>query len=193
MSDVRQLFFKYRSYTPFPFLIFMFAYAEPTTHMMIAGGLVVLLGELLRFWGVAYAGALTRVTGNVGAPELVVAGPFAYLRNPLYIGNILMYVGLGIMANALMPWLVLVTAIYFFVQYSLIVSLEEDFLEKTFRAEFADYKKSVPRFFPRLTPYVAAVSTAQKADWKGALRSERRTLQAILLVSIILFVLWYRT
>ncbi len=193
MSDVRQFIFKYRSYTPFPFLIVMFGYAEPTTSMIMAGGLVALLGELLRFWGVAYAGALTRVTGNVGAPDLVVAGPFAYLRNPLYVGNMLLYVGLGIMANALMPWLVLVTGIYFFVQYSLIVSLEEEFLEKTFPSEFADYKKNVPRFFPGFTPYVAVAPTSQNADWKGALRSERRTLQAILVVSIILFVLWYRT
>lgn len=170
----------------------MLAYAEPTTDVFIAGGLVGLLGELLRLWGVAYAGPLTRVTGNVGAPYLVVAGPFAYVRNPLYVGNMLLYVGLAIMANALVPWLALGTAGYFFLQYSLIVSLEEEFLAKTFPDEFAEYRNHVPRFFPRLTPYTTAATEHQKPDWKAALKSEQRTLQAIVLVVVILVVLWYR-
>ncbi len=112
--------------------------------------MLALLGESLRFWGVAYAGSLTRVTGSVGAPEVVVAGPFSYVRNPLYIGNIMMYSGVGVMANALTPWLVLIALPYFVFQYSLIVSLEEEFLEKEFGAAYLEYKKNVPRFFPWL-------------------------------------------
>ena len=64
----------------------MVLFALPTTTTVLCGFAVAILGESLRFWGVAYAGSLTRVTGSVGAPEVVVAGPFAYLRNPLYLG-----------------------------------------------------------------------------------------------------------
>jgi protein-S-isoprenylcysteine O-methyltransferase Ste14 len=170
----------------------MMLFAEPTAHTMVSGGLMALFGELLRFWGVAYAGALTRVTGDVGAPQLVVTGPFAYVRNPLYVGNMLLYIGIGVMANALVPWLVLGAVAFFFIQYRIIVSLEEEFLSKTFPSAFEAYVKNVPRFVPRLTPFVSGGETDQRANWKSALRSERRTLQAIALVGMILIVLWMR-
>jgi hypothetical protein len=130
------------------------------------------------------------VTGSVGAPEVVVAGPFARLRNPLYVGNVLMYCGIGVMANALPPWLVLIALLYFAFQYAMIVSLEEEFLEKEFGEGYLEFKKHVPRFLPRLKPYQAPAQEHQKPDWKGALRSERRTLQAISIVVALLLVIW---
>ncbi len=169
----------------------MIWYAHPTAQTLLAGGLVTFTGELLRYWGVAYAGGLTRVT-TVGAPEVVVAGPYAYVRNPLYIGNMLMYLGVGIMSNALVPWLPLIAAAYFAFQYAMIVSLEEEFLEKEFGAAFLEFKKNVPRFLPRFVPYKSQVQEHQMPRWSEALRSERRTLQAIGLVAVVLIVLWYR-
>lgn len=145
----------------------------------------------MRFWGVAYAGSLTRVT-KVGAPEVVMAGPYAYLRNPLYIGNLLMYVGIGVMSNAMLPWLPVVAGAFFVFQYAMIVSLEEEFLEKEFGAGFLEYKKNVPRFIPRLSPYESPVQAHQNPHWSEALRSERRTFQALGIVTLILLVLWYR-
>jgi protein-S-isoprenylcysteine O-methyltransferase Ste14 len=158
---------------------------------MAAGAILALLGEFLRFWGVAYAGSLTRVTGGVGAPEVIVAGPFAHVRNPLYVGNILLYAGVGLMSNALFPWLVAVAVVYFVFQYSQIVVLEEQFLRKTFASSFEDFARSVPRFLPRLTPYRHDAQQHQKPDWAAALRSERRTLQAFGLAVLVLIVLWY--
>ena len=168
----------------------MILFAKPTGETMLIGGVMTLLGELLRFWGVAYAGSLTRVTGGVGAPEVIVSGPFAYTRNPLYLGNILLYAGIGVMANALAPWLVIVALGYFVLQYASIVSLEEEFLEKEFGAGYLEFKKNVPRFIPRPTPYRHPAQEGQKPRWSEALRSERRTLQAVGLVLALLVVLW---
>ncbi|MCX6144094.1 MAG: isoprenylcysteine carboxylmethyltransferase family protein [Ignavibacteriales bacterium] len=190
MSDIRQFLFRYRSYTPIPFLIAMVLFAVPTTTTMLCGFVLSVLGESLRYWGVAYAGSLTRVTGSVGAPEVVVAGPFAHLRNPLYAGNVLMYSGIGVMANALSPWLVLIALVYFAFQYAMIVSLEEEFLEKEFGEGYLEFKKHVPRFLPRLNPYQAPAQEHQKPDWTDALRSERRTLQALSIVVVLLLVIW---
>lgn len=145
----------------------------------------------MRFWGVAYAGSLTRVTGSVGAPEVIVSGPFAYVRNPLYIGNMLTYAGIGIMSNAAFPWLVIIAAVWFAFQYYQIVSAEEDFLEKEFKSAYLEFKRNVPRFIPRLSAYVNPAQSKQLPNWKEALHSERRTLQALSLVLIILIVLWY--
>ncbi|MCI0707531.1 MAG: isoprenylcysteine carboxylmethyltransferase family protein [Ignavibacteriae bacterium] len=189
-SDFRQTLFRYRSYTPIPFLLVMLAFAQPTIETAIVGAILALLGEGMRFWGVAYAGSLTRVTGNVGAPAVIVSGPFAIVRNPLYVGNMLLYVGIGVASNALFPWLVGATAVYFAVQYALIVSAEEEFLEKEFGAGYLEYKKHVPRFFPRLAPYKTSAQSGQQPNWKEAARSEKRTWQAIVLVGL---ALWARS
>jgi protein-S-isoprenylcysteine O-methyltransferase Ste14 len=168
----------------------MVLFAIPTLTTMTCGFALAILGESLRFWGVAYAGSLTRVTGSVGAPEVVVSGPFAYLRNPLYVGNVLMYCGIGVMANALSPWLIIIALVYFVFQYAMIVSLEEDFLEKEFGEEYLEFKKNVPRFLPRVSAYTSPAQDRQKPDWREALQSERRTLQALLIVVILLLLIW---
>lgn len=190
MTDFRQKLFHYRGYTPIPFLLVMVVFAEPGLPAFLCGIVILAIGEFTRFWGVAYAGPLTRVTGGVGAPSLVMVGPFSYVRNPLYVGNITMYVGIGIMAGALNPWLVIVAGVYFVFQYTMIVSLEEEFLVKEFGDAYAEYRKNVPRFIPRLTPWTPGDKTGSLPDWKGAVRSEKRTFQAIVLVSLLIVVRW---
>jgi protein-S-isoprenylcysteine O-methyltransferase Ste14 len=188
-GDFRQKIFSYRSYTPIPFLIVMLIFAEPTLWSLLIGFLIALVGELIRFWGVGYAGGETRTTGPVGGSKLVTNGPYAYVRNPLYLGNMLMYLGFGVMSMALFPYFQIIGLIYFFVQYYLIVTLEEDYLSRAFPDEYALYIKHVPRFIPRLKRYEFASNF--KFDIKEALRSERRTLQAFLLVvalNILIFI-----
>ncbi|MCX7983824.1 MAG: isoprenylcysteine carboxylmethyltransferase family protein [Bacteroidetes bacterium] len=190
MKKFRQLLFTYRGYLPIPFLLIMVVYAQPTFTSYVFGGLVVLSGELLRLWGVAYAGSLTRVTGSVGAPEVIVSGPFAYVRNPLYVGNILTYVGFGIMSNALFPWLTLCAVLWFAFQYYQIVLLEEEFLEKEFGDIYKQYKQSVPRFLISFKRFNHPIQAHQKPNWEEAVRSEHRTFQALIIVWAILTLLW---
>ncbi len=167
----------------------MIAFASPTTMSMAVGVAATVVGELLRVWGVAYAGSLTRATGSVGAPQVIMKGPFAYVRNPLYLGNMLIYLGIGIASHALVPWLQVAAVVFFAAQYALIVSLEEEFLEQTFGAGYLEYKRHVPRFIPRLIPHRTEVD--QRPRWNDALHSERRTLQALGLILVVLFSLWY--
>lgn len=191
MNHFQEKIFSLRSYTPIPFLLAMVAFAQPTAVTMAIGFVVAGCGEVIRFWGVAYAGSLTRVTGSVGAPEVIVAGPFARVRNPLYVGNVLMYIGIGIMSNALYPWLLLAALAWFSFQYFQIVTAEEEFLEKEFGAVYLEYKRNVPRFIPHLSVYVNAAQSKQLSNWKEAIHSERRTFQALSLVLLVLLVLWY--
>ena len=132
MSGFASKFFKYRSYTPIPFVIVMLIFAYPNIWSLIVGFIIALTGELIRLWGVSWAGSETRTTGNVGGTYLIVSGPFAHLRNPLYLGNILMYTGLGIMSFALFPWLQIAGLIFFSIQYHMSVSEEENYLQKAF-------------------------------------------------------------
>jgi len=174
MADLRDRLFTLRSYTPIPFLILGLVFGAPTIVSICAGFLVALLGESIRFWGVGHASYETRVTGEVGASRLVVSGPFAYVRNPLYVGNILLYTGFGVMAAQL--WLVVLTLAWFIFQYIMIVSREEEFLAGKFGRDYENFRANVPRFIPRLTPYNGDRSST--IDWHVAFRSERRTFQA---------------
>ena len=81
---------------------------------MIIGFAVALFGEFWRLWGVCYAGSETRTTNGVGATFLVVTGPYAHVRNPLYIGNMMMYLGIGIMSMSLFPYLQIIALLFFF-------------------------------------------------------------------------------
>lgn len=184
MSDVRQFIFKIRSYTPLPFLLLMVLFARPTQVSILVGLVIVLAGELIRFWGVSIAGSETRTTGSVGGTFLITTGPFAYVRNPLYVGNILIYTGVGVMSLALFPWLPMIAAGWFILQYSLIVSREEEYLSETFRHEYARYREQVPRFFPRFTPFRSPDPAVKSVNLRAGISSERRTLQALVLVTM---------
>lgn len=189
-TDIRRLFFRYRSYTPIPFLVAMVIFARPTAASLAAGFALVLLGEALRFWGVSAVGSETRTTGSVGGTYLVTAGPYAFVRNPLYLGNVMIYAGVGVMSLALFPWLTLAALVWFGLQYSLIVSQEEEYLAEKFGAAFEEYRRKVPRFVPRLTPALADGPPPRGVSAAEGLASERRTLQAIGLVTALLLVIY---
>lgn len=179
--------FTYRSYTPIPFLLVMLIYAQPTGASLIVGFLMAVLGESIRFWGVSYAGSETRTTGAVGGTQLVTSGPYSYVRNPLYVGNILLYVGVGIMSNALMPYLPLVALAYFSFQYTGIVSLEEEYLARAF-SNWEEYKANVGRFIPSLKAFGGGERL--KPDFPRALRSERSSLIALGSIYVVLWAVY---
>lgn len=191
MSNIATKIFKYRSYTPIPFVILMLVFENATVTSLIVGFFIALIGELIRFWGVSWAGSETRTTGGVGGTYLVISGPFAHVRNPLYVGNILMYLGLGIMSLALFPYLQIVAILFFIVQYDFIVKEEESFLKKKFGSDYQKFLQNVPRFFPRLTKYIDA--SIPQPDYKisAGLKSETRTLQAFSIVIVLIIVKWY--
>jgi protein-S-isoprenylcysteine O-methyltransferase Ste14 len=185
-SDIRSWVFRLRSYTPIPFLLIMLWFARPTVVSLVVGFTIVFVGEMIRFWGVSIVGAETRTTGAVGGTYLITTGPFSYVRNPLYLGNMMLYTGVGVMSVALFPWLQIVALTWFYVQYTLIVSREEEYLAKAFEGEYEDYRKNVRRFLPRLTPYRSTHPPAKGMSTSEGIASERRTLQAIVLVTAII-------
>ncbi len=186
-------FFRYRSYTPIPFIIPLLLYARPTEMTMLVGFIFVVLGETLRFWGVCYAGSETRTTGKTGGTNLVTQGPFSYVRNPLYLGNMIIYFGYGIMAYSLFPVLQILGLLFFAVQYYFIVKEEEETLRNKFKEKYDDYFKSVGRFIPSLKTYTTEKQSKLKFNFKDGYKSEKRTLQGVLTVLIFIIVLYFLT
>jgi len=187
--DIRQFFFKYRGFTPVPFILVVIFFAQPSLQSFSWGVALMVVGEMVRIWGVAYAGGATR-TRNVGAPQLVASGPFGRVRNPLYIGNMAMYTGAAVIANIWLPWLLFAVWIFFGIQYHLIVKLEEDKLENLFGQEYLDYRKQVPRFLPRLKPIFA--KNPVSPDVPAAIRSEKSTFISFAVILLLMALkMWY--
>lgn len=177
--------FKKRDYTPIPLIIVGVAWmvvfgVRPTQTTVIAGAAFVVLGELVRFWGVSYIGPISR-TRSAKTGNLQDSGPFSVVRNPLYVGNFFLSLGLVVVSNVL--WLVPVYIAAFAFQYHYIVAWEEWNLTKKFGAEYEAYCKRVPRWFPRPDLYKNG-----QHDWAKALKSERVTIAAIVTVSAALAV-----
>lgn len=182
--DIRQFFFKFRSYTPIPLVVLLVATAQPSLRPYLWGLGCLVLGELIRLWAVAHAGGATR-TRNVGAPFLVTSGPFAHTRNPLYLANALIYIGVVLLASGQPIW-ILIALGFCALQYGLIVSLEEETLVKLFGADYELYRRSVPGWFLRLTPW--SWTLPRTPDWNDAWRNEKYT-RVNLILAIVVFAL----
>ena len=176
--DIRDFFFRNRGYTPIPLAIIILTFASLKIELLPIGVILVVTGELLRLNGVRYAGGETR-TLKVGASVLCSSGPFAYLRNPLYLGNVIIYAGMVLIAGGEFVWILLpVTLTFFFLEYGLIISLEEETLRKKFNEDYGEYLSMVPRLIPRVTPWKGGSETVPMTIEK-TLRTEKRTLQII--------------
>jgi protein-S-isoprenylcysteine O-methyltransferase Ste14 len=180
--------FKYRSYTPIPFILLMLIFQNATYISLIIGFVILLIGEFFRLWGVSYAGSETRTTDGVGGTFLIVSGAYAYVRNPLYLGNMLMYLGVGIMSMAGFPYLQIIAALFFFWQYSVIIKDEEGFLKSKFGSDFENYLNAVPKLIPSFVKYKNPDILQPPLNIQAGIRSEKRTSQAIALIVLLIII-----
>jgi len=137
--------------------------AHPTLKWMLASLALVVPGIALR------AVAAGHVKKN---RELTTTGPYAYTRNPLYLGSMLIGIGFGIAARSF--GLAIALAIMFLAIYLPVISSEEAYLRGEF-AGFDDYVRRVPRLLPRVTP-----ATKERGSFSGALYRKHREYNAII-------------
>ena len=147
--------------------------ARPTKSSLTAGALIMLPGLLLR--GLA--------SGHVQKDkQLTVSGPYAYTRNPLYLGSLFLAAGFAIAARS---WsIVAIMVLMFALIYVPVIAGEERYLRQTF-PEYDEYARRVPRMFPRLTPYgnqQAAYSSARY--WKH--REYEASIGCVVLLAILI-------
>jgi protein-S-isoprenylcysteine O-methyltransferase Ste14 len=163
--------FRYRGFLPVPFLLIpLLVPGTQTKEGWLTGALFIVAGEALRLAGVSAAGTVTRRRSRE-VQRLVTYGIFAWMRNPLYVGNFLIWTGFVIGSGVL--WFLPVAVILFAIEYTLIVRYEEGVLESIFGDHYVAYKQRTPRWFPR--PPQAAPSEPGPHDLGEALRSEVST------------------
>lgn len=142
-----------------------------------AGIALVVAAESLRLWAVHHIGAISRTRSDRLGP-LVSTGPFALVRNPLYLGNIALWIGFAMSAR--IPWLVPVFLAVLALEYHAIVRWEEALLTTRRGADYLAYATRVPRWVPTFGAGARAdTETREPYSWRETLFSERGTLIAI--------------
>jgi protein-S-isoprenylcysteine O-methyltransferase Ste14 len=141
VSTAADFFFRWRVRLGYPVAIVVLWLSRPSPRSILFGGAVGALGLLLR----AYA------AGYLHKQEvLTVTGPYAYTRNPLYVGSAILALGAAIATWSWVSAAILV--FYFAIFYSFVMRREERELRARHGKAFEEYCRAVPLFFPRMTP-----------------------------------------
>jgi protein-S-isoprenylcysteine O-methyltransferase Ste14 len=145
----------------------------------VAGIVLALLGEALRIVTIGYEyierGGRDR---QVYASRLVQGGVFAHCRNPMYVGNILLALGLALIVHSTALYLIGLPLVVY--AYVAIVAAEEDFLRKTFGVEFEQYCRRVNRWVPDWRGWRASIA-GMRFSWRRVLVKEYNTIFVVLL------------
>lgn len=180
--------FRFRSFTPVPvigllgWLLFRSRGApgpggpDADAALNALGVAVALAGQALRFYTLGLVPEGTSGQGFVlEASTLNTRGPYAHVRNPLYVGNLGICLGLLLIAHD--PWVYAVSLAFFFGQYFFIIRAEENFLRGQFGAAFDDFTSRVPRWIPRLTPAYSG-ELRSRLDLRRSLKKEHNPFTA---------------
>lgn len=197
MVAIGNFFFKYRNWI---FILFYGALFIPSWPLfspekfgesyyiwpIVLGLIVTITGQLIRGLTIGLAYIIRGGKGGKPYAEgLVTEGIFTHCRNPLYVGNILMLLGVGILANSLV-YVGIVIPIFLFV-YQAIVLAEENFLRGKFGAGYDEYCKHVNRWIPSLKG-IGKTFSGMHFNWKRWILKEHTT-QFIWLIGITLILL----
>ncbi len=134
-------------------LILTVLFARPILLSLLVGLAVTIVGLILRLWA---CGHLKK------EKELTTSGPYRFTRNPLYLGNVI--IGIGVVVGSY-TWLVIgIFAIYFLVFYPVMILEEKSRMQKFFPLQYSPYSNNVPLFFPSIRP--SWPKSPQKFSWQ---------------------------
>ena len=173
-------FARWRVRLGYPLAIVVLLLARPTLQSILAGAVI------------GGAGLWVRATaaGHLHKQEiLTVTGPYAFTRNPLYLGSFILMIGAAIAAHS--RWSALILFSYFALFYSFVMRREERELYQHHGEAFQEYARSVPLFFPRVTPAKIALGGAAAFSFAQYKRNrEYRAAIGFLLLLLVFVVRW---
>jgi len=142
LAKVGTLSQRWRVPLGFLLAIVFILFSRPTKFSLITGLAVALLGLAIRAWA----------SGHIRKNSvLAVTGPYAFTRNPLYLGSFILGLGASIASGRW--WLALIFAVAFLSIYLPVMRVEEGEVAEIFGNKFKQYAEKAPLFFPRLTRY----------------------------------------
>jgi len=183
LSSAGAFFARWRVRLSYPLAILVLWFARPTPRSILWGAPLGLLGLLIR----------ARAAGHLHKQEvLTVTGPYAYTRNPLYFGSAVLTIAASVAAHSWISGAILCA--YFALFYSIVMRREETELRAHHGAAFEEYARTVPLFFPRITP--ARLPFAGAGAFSFAQYKKNHEYQAavgfLLLLALLLLIWWLR-
>ena len=142
-------------------------FARPTPKALLIGASISILGLALRAWAAGH------IRKNA---QLATSGPYAFTRNPLYFGSFLLGLGFTVASGRVL--LGVLFAALFLGIYLPVMRVEASTLAELFGKDYENYRRAVPLFFPRLTPFRAEGSAGNRFD--GAIYLRYREYRATL-------------
>lgn len=148
--------------------------ARPIPLSMFLGLPLVVAGEAVRIWA----------SGHIEKTKtLATGGPYAHCRHPLYVGSLLLALGVGVGSASV--WVVLAVAAYFLAFFPSVMHEETAFIAKKFPEEFTAWSAEVPPFWPRFTP---GGPRSSQFEWsRVTMNREWRTVLALPAVAVLLY------
>lgn len=141
---------------------------------LLFGALIIAMGIIIRSTTI---GLVYIIRGGenrkIHAKNLVTEGIYSVCRNPMYLGNILIILGFGLLANSLLYLLIFFPLFLLF--YTAIIRAEEDFLRNKFGQEYSDYVSGSSALLPRLKNLKPAFQ-GHAFQWKRVVRKEQNSL-----------------
>ena len=164
-------------------LLALVAYAEPSPVSLAVGLTPILLGETLRLWA----------TGHLHKnAALTVTGPYAYLRNPLYLGTMLIATGFAVIAASPLAYAVMAVFLLGYFAYYMPYKdrIETARLESLFGDAFRRYSVAVPSLLPRLYAYVPLGADAEPSPpWRVRFRDNHELGTAFTVAALLLLLM----
>jgi protein-S-isoprenylcysteine O-methyltransferase Ste14 len=193
LIQVGGVFYRWRSYTPLVVLLLIWLERHQFTLILDSpsGELVFEIaclslawtGELVRIIALGYSGPGTsgRGTRSMHTPELNTLGIYSITRNPIYLGNFIIFMGITLLAQS---WeLLLLNALLFACQYVPIILAEEQFLSSRFPEQYSRYQTEVPCFMPKPSLWR---SSTRPWSWRIILKKEPDSIMALMAMFIFL-------
>lgn len=174
MSATTNFWIKWRVRVGYPVGIAAFWFARPETAWLICGVGIALLGLVLRGYA---AGHLRK------HQQLATSGPYAFTRNPLYLGSTLFAAGFSVASHSWISAALL--AVYLAVFYPVVIRREQIELETLYGDAFLNYASRVPSFWPRLSP---AMPSTESFSWE--LYRKNREYEAAIGLAVAMAILW---
>jgi protein-S-isoprenylcysteine O-methyltransferase Ste14 len=155
-----------------------FTYVTPI--VIVAGALVAAMGAVFRVWGAAYLGYTTVHHAEMQANTLMAAGPYRYVRNPLYLGGWFMILAVSLLMPPTGALFVIVLESYFLLRT---IFSEEAFLSAQLGEPYKEYLRAVPRLLPRLRSGLPAAAAMPR--WGIALLTELNAIGIFFTLAIL--------
>jgi protein-S-isoprenylcysteine O-methyltransferase Ste14 len=176
LSSQTNFWIRWRVRVGYPIGIAAFWFARPQWKWLLCGAAIAICGLILR----AYAAGHLRKH-----KQLAISGPYAYTRNPLYLGSVLLAVGFSVASHSWISTLLL--AAYLAIFYPVVIRREQAELTKLYGTAFAEYASEVPAFWPRISP---AIPSTARFSWP--LYRQNREYEAAIGLVVAMAILWIR-